>query len=230
MFTYTLNLISTHRRAEIHSFKITHTHMTVEKDLGVTVTEGLTPELHVSRKVGEAFSLVRNIRAAFKYLDEEMMRRLIVTMTRPRLEYAAVVWSPSTKKDKGRLERVQRAASKLPATLADSSYEERLRKLKLPTLEERRERGDLIAVYRMLTGRESLDRNDLVTRDLRSARGHGMKIKMEMCRRDVKKNSFPQRTVAVWNKLGRDVVEAKTIHTFKDRLDLSRYGDGTARV
>ena len=58
----------------------------------------------MSKKVGKAFSLVRNIRGALNYLDEEMMRRLIVTMIRPRLEDAAVVWSPSTKKDKERLE------------------------------------------------------------------------------------------------------------------------------
>ena len=111
---------------------------TKEKDLGVIVTEKLSPETHVSKKVGEAYSLLRSIRAAFSYMDEAMMKKLIVTMIRPRLEYAVVFWSPSTKRDKGRLERVQRAATKLPPTLADKPYEERLKTLDLCTMEQRR--------------------------------------------------------------------------------------------
>ena len=85
-------------------------------------------------------------------------------------------------------------------------------------------------MYRMLSGLEELDRDDLVVRDFRCGRGHGMKIKMGSCKRDVKKNSFPQRIVSVWNGLDREVVEARTIHAFKDKLDVNRYKDGTARV
>ncbi|XP_045101299.1 1-phosphatidylinositol 4,5-bisphosphate phosphodiesterase gamma-1-like [Portunus trituberculatus] len=56
---------------------------TEERDLGITVTEGLSSEVHVKRKSGEAYNLVRNIRTAFCYMDEEMIRKLIVTMIRP---------------------------------------------------------------------------------------------------------------------------------------------------
>lgn len=38
--------------------------------------------------------------------------------------------------------------------LRDLPYEERLQKLDLPTLEQRKERGDFIAVYRMMNGLE----------------------------------------------------------------------------
>ena len=78
-----------------------------EKDLGVTVTNKLSPEVHIKRKAGEAYDLVRNIRAAFTYLDEQMIKKLIMTMIRPRLEYAAVVWSPSTKRDIRKLKRLE---------------------------------------------------------------------------------------------------------------------------
>ncbi|MPC35996.1 hypothetical protein E2C01_029437 [Portunus trituberculatus] len=30
----------------------------------------------------------------FHYMDKSMMKKIITTMIRPRLEYAAVVWSP----------------------------------------------------------------------------------------------------------------------------------------
>ena len=49
------------------------------------------------------------------------------------------------------LENVQRRATKLVPGLKDLEYEDRLRRLKLPTLAYRRLRGDLIEVYKVMT-------------------------------------------------------------------------------
>ncbi|XP_045110878.1 fidgetin-like protein 1 [Portunus trituberculatus] len=141
---------------------------TEERDLGITVMEGLSSEVHVKRKSGEAYNLVRNIRTAFCYMDEEMIKKLIVTMIKPRLEYAVVLWSPRMERDKRKLECMQRAVTKLLQTLVNLSYEQKLEKLSLLTLEKRRERGDLITMYRILSGIEKLDRDDLVVRDMRN--------------------------------------------------------------
>ena len=46
------------------------------------------------------------------------------TLIRPKLEYAAVLWSPSTKKNIKKLERIQRAATKLAPTLSELQYVE----------------------------------------------------------------------------------------------------------
>lgn len=42
---------------------------------------------------------MRNIRVAFAYLDEDMIRKIIVTLICPKLEYAMVAWSPWLKED-----------------------------------------------------------------------------------------------------------------------------------
>ena len=110
------------------------------------------------------------------------------------------------------------------------TYEDRLNRMQLPTLENRRERGDLIAIYRVMSGMEKMDREDLCMWNERVSRGHGRKLKMATCRRDVKKYSFPHRSVEAWNSLDIEVVNARNIHDFKKKLDISRYGDGTARV
>ncbi len=49
-----------------------------------------------------------------------------------------------------KIERIQRAATKMVPTLRDLSYEERLERLKLLMLEKRREKGDLITIYSRL--------------------------------------------------------------------------------
>ena len=40
-----------------------------------------------------------------------------------------------------------------------------------------------------------------------------------------KLNSFLHRTVDVWNGLSEEIVEADSMHTFKNKLDKFRYRD-----
>ena len=51
------------------------------------------------------------------------------------------------KKDKRKLERIQIAATKMVPELRGLTYEDRLKKMGLPTLQDRRERRDLITLY-----------------------------------------------------------------------------------
>ena len=85
-------------------------------------------------------------------------------MIRPRLEYAGMVWSPLKNKCVCKLERLQRMTTKIVLELGGMTYEEKLRALDLPTLEEKRE-GDLIQEYKLRNGMNVVDNEEMLVRD-----------------------------------------------------------------
>ena len=73
---------------------------------------------------------------------------VVMSNIRPHLEYGNVIWHPYLRKDIEMTERVQHRATRMVPGLSKLSYEDRLRKMDLPTLEYRRSRGDAIEVYK----------------------------------------------------------------------------------
>ena len=78
------------------------------------------------------------------------MLRLYKTLVRPHVEYSISAWSPHYIKDKNQIEKVQRCFTKMIPELHGLTYENRLKAVKLWTLEERRNRTDLIEVFKLL--------------------------------------------------------------------------------
>ena len=155
-----------------------------------------------------------------EYMNCESFRLLYTALVRPHLEYANQVWCPHLRKHIESIENVQRRATKQIPGMSDLPYEERLKKLKLPTLAYRRTRGDMIEVYKILTKKyDEQVANFLPLRVDSNTRGHNFKLYKDRSRLDIRKYSFTQRTVDTWNSLPDKVVNAPTVQSFECRLD-----------
>ena len=68
------------------------------------------------------------------------------------MEYNNSVWAPYRKSDIDKLEKVQKRATKMIQGMGNFKYPERSRQLDLPTLAYRRNMGDMIITYKLLSG------------------------------------------------------------------------------
>ncbi|KAL8561621.1 hypothetical protein ACOMHN_001353 [Nucella lapillus] len=148
-----------------------------------------------------------------------MFVQLFKGLVRPILEYGHSVWQPCQKTLCSDIEDVQRRATRLLGSLKNKPYPERLRALKLPTLEHRRLRGDMVEVFKYLHGCYEVLQPELTLASGRAPRGHSLKLQKDRYRLDLRGNYFAHRVVATWNSLPEEVVTAPSTNAFKSRLD-----------
>ncbi|KAG6933171.1 hypothetical protein G0U57_019969 [Chelydra serpentina] len=190
-----------------------------EKDLGVIVDSSLKTSMQCAAAVKKANRMLGIIKKGIENKMDNILLPLYKSIVRPHLEYRVQLWS-HLKKDILALEKVQRRATKMIRGLERVPYEERLKRLGLFSLEKRRLRGDIIEVYKIMSGVEEVNKEKLFTcSHNRRTRGHPMKLMGSRFKTNKRKFFFTQRTVNLWNSLPEEVVKARTITGFKRELD-----------
>ena len=159
-----------------------------------------------------------------------MFSLLFKSYVRPHVEYCPQVWSPYKKGLIRMIENIQRKATKTVIGLHDSCYMDRLDHLHLPSLQDRRERGDLIEVHKIINKLNDVNLEHLFK--LRNDhRRHCDKIIFKPYFRTVKRgNSFTQRIINKWNKLPSETKTARSSVVFKRRYDKTTDITGTSQL
>ena len=99
------------------------------------------------------------------------------------------------------------------------SYEERLKRLDMFPLRDRRIRGDLIETFKILKKIDKIDYENLFEMSHTITRNNGFKLKGQRFNTDIRRHFFNIRAIDHWNKLPALVVQANTVATFKKKLD-----------
>ena len=197
---------------------------TVVKDLGVHMTDTLKFDTHIAKIVQSASNCANLILKSFKSKKPQFMIKLFNTFVRSKLEYASPIWNPHTKSLIAKLEKVQRKFTKRLPGLQAKSYEERLRILKITTLEERRLKLDLCFLFKVIKGKINVNFENYFEYKSNITRGHSLSLRERQSNSDLKRFSFAQRIVKVWNFLPETVINAPSVASFKKQLDKVELG------
>ena len=191
-----------------------------ERDLGVLVDKSFKFSDHCNKVANSANAVIGMIKRTITCRRKDIMVRLYKALVRPKLEYCVQAWCPYLKKDIEKLEKVQARAIRLITGCKNLSYENRLQYTGLTTLSERRTRGDMLEVFKILKGFSKVNYNNWFKLATNSrTRGHCYKLIKSRSRLDIRKNFFSQRVVNAWNSLPSDVVQAESVNAFKNRYD-----------
>ena len=198
-----------------------------EKDLGVIIDSKLSFKAHIETKLAKAKQLLGIVRSTIKFMTGEIFIKLYKSIIRPHLEYADIVWSPTTKEYQDKLEKFQRRATRIVPSLSGLSYKERLIKLKLPTLKYRRMRSSLLFLYKYTHNLIEADfetncnlctyTNPLQPSLIQSTRGHSLKFHIQH-HPGHRQKFFTAYALPIWNRLHEKTVTAPSLNAFKNRI------------
>ena len=194
----------------------------VEKDLGTWMKNALKPHNYVVHAVSGPNQILGLIKRTFTYLDCQLVKQLFTSLVRPHLEYGNVVWSPYHRRDIDMLERVQHRSTRLVPGFSKLPYEERLKRMNLTTLKQRRQRGDMIEVYKYMNKKYDVDDSEVLPRHTAvgmETKGHSMKLKKRNCKGQRRASFFGLRVVNSWNQLPEKVIASTSVNCFKGRYD-----------
>ena len=187
-----------------------------EKDLGINVDSSLSWNMHIKYNISKAKQSIGWVKRNVISRDILVMLDIYKTLVRPHLEFCVQLWCPKPCKESWAtimdIESVQREYTRLIDGIGLMTYKERLDRLQLTTLIERRARGDLIEVFKIFRG---LCRYGKTLLNF-SRSGMNIVIKNNF---SCIYNNFEIRVANYWNKLPDNLKMSDSVVDFKKGLE-----------
>jgi len=199
----------------------------LEKDLGVFVSKDLKWDDHINYMINKANRVLGLIKNSFSHLDTNSTKLLFTSLVRPHLEYGASIWNPTSVCKSKQIESVQRRATKI-TPLKGLTYQERLFVLNLPTLENRRLRGDLIEFFKIMKDKSNLHWHNppRFMNSGRESKFHSLRIERQLTKvGSLRYNFLPNRVANKWNSLSQSAVDVNDLNQFKKAVDLAFFNN-----
>ena len=191
------------------------------KDLGVFIDNELNWNKHICTLYQTGKRLVAWILNVFYSRDKFVMLTLFNSLVRSRLEYCAQIWDPSKIKQINKLEQLQRSFTRRIINMGSFNYWERLRELKIFSLQRRREKLTLVYVWKI---KNKVVPNDInlefcfnhrksciqaVVRPMPRVRGRLLTMF---------ETSFQIKAAKLWNKIPNNITNIDNLSNFKKKL------------
>lgn len=196
-----------------------------QKDLGVTITNKLTWNVHIECVVAKANRMLGFLRRNCANIGTDSKRTLYMSFVRSHLGYASEVWAPQSAITSIRLiESVQRRATRFILNCSFDvskrpNYKARLISLRLLPLSYWHEYRDLCFFYKCMNGYYNININSyisLVSSRTRSASKNN--LRPNQFRTSLFRDSFFNRIVTLWNALPVDIRTTQALSSFKNQL------------
>ena len=125
---------------------------TTVKDLGVLMSDDCTFSAHIASVIEKAKNMASWVLRTFRTRKAKPMLLLYKMLILPLLEYCSVLWSPQEVGNIQKLDDIQWTFIRKISSPADKNYWTRLRAFKLYSLQRRRERYQIIYLWKVLEG------------------------------------------------------------------------------
>ena len=120
-----------------------------EKDLGILFTDNFKFNDHMNMTIKKANRQLCTIARVLKHKNPKIIVLLYKSFVRPFLEYNSIIWSPYTNTYVQKFEKIQEKMCNLMNGMRSLSYQQKLAKLRLQSLQTRRIRYQLCFMFEM---------------------------------------------------------------------------------
>ena len=193
------------------------------RDLGVELSNDLSFTIHIQNTVTAASKLAGWAMRTFRRRSRGIMMTVWKCIVQPKMDYCSQLWSPSDQGSINQLESVQRHFKSKVGGMEGKDYWERLTNLRLLSQERRRERYQVIFLWKVAQGLVQGYEMCFV-RDER--RGRLVKPKSVNWHslaavRKARESSLAVKGAALFNLLPKEIrdIDAKKVEPFKAKLD-----------